>query len=56
VARQTELTQIRNILCSDGSRRVAILHGLGGIGKTQLTVAYAKRYRHNYSAVFWLNI
>jgi hypothetical protein len=32
------------------------LHGLGGIGKTQLTVAYAKKYRHSYSAVFWLNI
>jgi hypothetical protein len=56
VARETELAQIRNILCGDGSRRVAVLHGLGGIGKTQLTIAYAKRYRHNYSAVFWLNI
>jgi tetratricopeptide (TPR) repeat protein len=56
VARETELAQIRNILCGDGSRRVAVLHGLGGIGKTQLTVAYAKRYQHNYSAVFWLNI
>jgi hypothetical protein len=56
VARETELAQIRDILTSDGSRRTAVLHGLGGIGKTQLTVAYAKRYRHNYSAVFWLNI
>jgi hypothetical protein len=56
VARETELAQIRNILCSDGSRRIAVLHGLGGIGKTQLTIAYAKRYKHNYSAVFWLNI
>ena len=56
VARETELAQIRNILCGDGSRRIAVLHGLGGIGKTQLAVAYAKRYRHNYSAVFWLNI
>lgn len=32
-----------------------MLHGLGGIGKTQLSIAYAKRYRENYSAVFWLN-
>jgi NB-ARC domain-containing protein len=38
------------------SRRIVVLHGLGGIGKTQLTVAYAKRHRDNYSAVFWLNI
>jgi DNA replication protein DnaC len=56
IAREPELAQIRNILCSDGSRRTAVLHGLGGTGKTQLTVAYAKRYRHNYSAVFWFNI
>ena len=56
MARETELAQIRDILTSDGSRQIAVLHGLGGIGKTQLTVAYTKRYRHNYSAVFWLNI
>lgn len=33
-----------------------ILHGLGGIGKTQLSAAYAKRHKESYSAVFWLNI
>ena len=33
-----------------------VLRGLGGIGKTQLTIAYAKRHKDNYSAVFWLNI
>jgi hypothetical protein len=43
-------------LSSDGSRHTIVLHGLGGIGKTQLTVAYAKRYKDSYSAVFWLNI
>jgi hypothetical protein len=43
-------------LSGDGSRQAVVLHGLGGIGKTQLTVAYAKRYRNSYSAIFWLNI
>jgi hypothetical protein len=43
-------------LSSDGSRRVVVLHGLGGIGKTHLTIAYAKRHKDNYSAIFWLNI
>jgi hypothetical protein len=43
-------------LSGDGSRRTVVLHGLGGIGKTQLTVAYAKRQKDNYSAIFWLNI
>ena len=56
VAREEELAEIHRTLCGDGSRRTVVLHGLGGIGKTQLTVAYAKRHRDNYSAVFWLNI
>ena len=56
VAREAELAEMRRTLSSDGSRRVVVLHGLGGIGKTQLAIAYAKRYRHDYSAVFWLNI
>ena len=43
-------------LSSDGSRRIIVLHGLGGIGKTQLSVEYAKRHKDSYSAVFWLNI
>src|SRR5467141_2827579 len=43
-------------LCGNGSRRTVVLHGLGGIGKTQLTIAYAKQLKDNYSAVFWLNI
>jgi len=56
VGREEELAEIRRTIRSDGSRRTVVLHGLGGIGKTQLTIAYAKRHRDNYSAVFWLNI
>ena len=56
VAREKELAEIHRNLSSDGSRRTVVLHGLGGIGKTQLTVSYAKRHKDNYSAVFWLNI
>jgi hypothetical protein len=43
-------------LNGDGSRRTVVLHGLGGIGKTQLAITYAKRYKDSYSAVLWLNI
>jgi ATP/maltotriose-dependent transcriptional regulator MalT len=56
VAREEELAEIQRMLRGDGSRRIVVLHGLGGIGKTQLTVAYTKRHKDNYSAVFWLNI
>jgi hypothetical protein len=56
VAREKELAEMHVSLSGGGSRRIAVLHGLGGIGKTQLTIAYAKRYRDSYSAIFWLNI
>src|SRR6266536_2973816 len=56
VAREEELAEIHTKLNSDGNRRTIVLHGLGGIGKTQLTVAYAKRHKNSYSAIFWLNI
>jgi AAA ATPase-like protein len=56
VAREEELAEIHRTLRSDGCRRIVVLHGLGGIGKTQLAVAYAKRHKDNCSAIFWLNI
>ena len=56
MARKTELIETHQALTGDGSRRVVVLHGLGGIGKTQLSIAYAKRHKDNYSAIFWLNI
>ena len=30
------------------------LHGLGGIGKTQIALEYAYQYALEYSAVFWI--
>jgi hypothetical protein len=56
VVREDEHSKIHKKLQGDGSRRVVVLHGLGGIGKTQLSIAYAKRHKDNYSAIFWLNI
>ena len=56
VARETELEEIHAALTGDGRRRTVILHGLGGIGKTQLAIAYARRHKDSYSAIFWLDI
>ncbi len=56
MARNTELVEIHKALGGDGSRHTVVLRGLGGIGKTQLAVAYAKRHKDSYSAIFWLNI
>ncbi len=36
-------------------RKVLVLGGIGGIGKTQLAITYAKRHRTGYTSIFWLN-
>ncbi|RYP82883.1 hypothetical protein DL770_005490 [Monosporascus sp. CRB-9-2] len=36
-------------------RRIFILYGLGGIGKTQLAIHFARRYKDTFSSVFWLD-
>ena len=55
VGRSDELAAIHKELQHDGSRNTVVVHGLGGIGKTQLALAYAKRHKDEYSAVFWVN-
>ena len=56
VARQAELATMYQALNEGIGRRAVTLHGLGGIGKTQLAIAYTKAHRDDYSAIFWLNI
>ncbi|MCJ1348933.1 hypothetical protein MMC31_007166, partial [Peltigera leucophlebia] len=56
IGRKEELIRIKKAFQGGGSKRkVVLLHGLGGIGKTQLAVASMKEHRDNYSAIFWLN-
>ena len=58
VARDTEMTQLTQLLPTSSNqmrRKVFVLHGLGGIGKTQLSVEFAREYHRSYSAVFWID-
>ena len=59
VPRDKELEQLEQTLLPkptrDLHRKVLILHGLGGIGKTQLAVAFARKYQKTYSSIFWLD-
>ncbi|KAH8657178.1 hypothetical protein BGZ60DRAFT_532027 [Tricladium varicosporioides] len=55
VAREKELSKMYELLYSYNSRSYVVLHGLGGIGKTQLAITYAKRHKEKYTAIFWLN-
>jgi ATP/maltotriose-dependent transcriptional regulator MalT len=36
-------------------RKMFVVHGLGGMGKTQLCIEFVRRYQEKYSAVFWLD-
>ncbi|KAL5045966.1 hypothetical protein BDW71DRAFT_207950 [Aspergillus fruticulosus] len=57
VGRENELRQLWDYLQPRTSqrRRVAVLHGLGGIGKTQLAIHFARTHRSDFTAILWLN-
>lgn len=49
MARLVEVTDTAN------EQRRLVLGGIGGVGKTQLAIAFAQRYREMFSSVIWLN-
>ena len=51
----TEIEQYLLPISAPNRRKTHILHGLGGIGKTQLALAYARKHQETYSAILWLN-
>ncbi|KAI5836931.1 hypothetical protein DFP73DRAFT_620673 [Morchella snyderi] len=55
--RQQELLRIHEVLQgheSDAShQRIMVLHGLGGMGKTQLATQYAYTYEKDYTSIWW---
>ena len=59
VARDTEMARLVEVIIPTSAnqrrQKICILHGLGGIGKTQLAIEFARTYRQNYSAVFWID-
>jgi ATP/maltotriose-dependent transcriptional regulator MalT len=40
---------------SDRRRNILVTHGLGGIGKTQLAIEFARNRREDFSSIFWIN-
>ncbi|MBS0358217.1 MAG: HEAT repeat domain-containing protein [Proteobacteria bacterium] len=56
VGRTEKLIEIEKALSDNQPVLLVSLHGLGGIGKSQLAVKYAYDYQHSYpSGVFWFN-
>ncbi|OCL00351.1 uncharacterized protein K441DRAFT_99752 [Cenococcum geophilum 1.58] len=58
VDRPAEMAELERVLLPKQQscrQRISILHGLGGIGKTQLAVEFARRHHRRFSSVFWLD-
>lgn len=60
--REDLLEKIHNVLKPDISddlatpkRHVAVLYGLGGMGKSQISIEYAYRYSSSYTSVFMID-
>ncbi|GFF56548.1 putative Pfs, NB-ARC and TPR domain protein [Aspergillus udagawae] len=57
LGRQDQLDDLWQYLrpTNSQSRKVAILHGLGGIGKTQLAIRFVRDHINDFTAIFWLH-
>ncbi|KAL8784584.1 MAG: hypothetical protein Q9195_008985 [Heterodermia aff. obscurata] len=58
IGREKELQQLRDWLSPKGKpngQRIVSIFGLGGLGKTQLSLAHTRDCGDDYSSVFWVN-
>ncbi|KAI4594182.1 hypothetical protein KJ359_008457 [Pestalotiopsis sp. 9143b] len=55
VARDRESAEMHDVLASDIAHNIVVLHGAGGIGKTELAVAFIKKCRYDRRDVFWVD-
>lgn len=59
LGRESQLTSIHDTLqfhpkSSKRGPACCVIHGIGGIGKTQTALQYTYVYEHYYEAIFWL--
>ena len=56
--RQDEMTKLESALAHEGGvaalTQPQVVHGLGGVGKTQLAIQYAWQHAESFSALLWL--
>jgi hypothetical protein len=58
IGRQSDLDSIEKQLMprkARDRRKICVIHGLGGIGKTQLAIEYARLHKDLYTSFFWID-
>ena len=58
IGRKSELQRLREILFPDTRPHrqcIVTISGMGGVGKTQLSLAHVRECAEEYSSVFWVN-
>jgi hypothetical protein len=53
--REELLAATRESLVAGGTAVVRALHGMGGVGKSQLAIEYAHRFADSYDVLWWVN-
>ena len=53
--REDLLAEVRDQLVAGDKAVVQALHGMGGVGKTQLAAEYAHRFAGSYDLAWWIN-
>ncbi|WP_433789135.1 FxSxx-COOH system tetratricopeptide repeat protein [Actinoplanes sp. CA-252034] len=53
--RQEELRHLRSLLRGSAAPAPVAILGMGGIGKTQIALEYAHRFRNAYDVVWWID-
>lgn len=58
VGRDIELARLVELMIPYSTknmhRKMCLLHGIGGVGKSQLAAEFARKHQNNFSAIFWI--